>query len=521
MTNSVGYYQETAWAANVFGRTTEDVNLDEVGFFIPSDGAKYELYLNPDIKEPKEGFNERILLAKGEVPYAGYYTVTFKPQRIKKGSFFSPILKITTPDYNQPIPVEQRYNNFCSRARAYSGESYISKDGKVWEDLTSKLSANVCIKAMTRPANGSPEPSEPTEPTKTTQPTEPSPTSTPTPTKKPEPTKKPNPTQNPEPTQTVEPVEPTQSSGRVQKITLRADKNSLQVNEKVRIIADIEPKSAQNTSLQWICENNLGMMDQWGYFHAYRAGEEIITAKTSDGNEVSGSIRLTITPKVKKQLKIGITVETSKLKAGEQLKCRFVLTDQDEQRVPRKFFNIRILEPNGQPVTWISGFTNEKGEDYAARTLAVGLDPGLYTVEAFLQNDRDFDDMKETASFRILGENEKPDEEDSSSLIYFANYVSKPFYSFDQDKGYTFIFLKDANRQPIRWLRVTLNLIAPNGEVVGTLEKVTDYYGRVYSYIQPNLAKNNKNYTPGTYTIEVKAPYKERMYSHQVHLIFR
>lgn len=530
MTNSVGYYQETAWAANVFGQTDQDIDLDEVGFFIPADGAQYELYLNPDITDPIDGFNERILLAKGEVPYAGYYTVTFKTQRIKKGSYFSPILKITTPGYNQPIPVEQRYNNFCSRATAHSGESYISKDGKTWEDLTSKLVANVCIKAMTRPASGTPQPSEPTEPTqptvqptkptvkptvKPTQPTEPSPTTTPT--KKTDPTdRKPDPTPNPEPTQTVRPTDPSQPSGKVKKITLRAAKTSLQVNEKLQIIADIEPKSAQNTPLKWTLRNNLGMMDRWGCFQAYKEGEEVIIAEASDGSKVQGTLALTITPQVKKELNIAITVDTPVIKAGDQLACRFALTDQEGKGVPWKFYDIRILEANGQTVTQISGFTDSNGQDAFRRTLSVGLEPGIYTVEASLQNDREYKNVKEKASFRIRGENENIEPN-----IFFTHYMNKSFYSLKQDKAYTFIYLYDAEKKPIRWLPVTLTLKAPNGKIVGTLRKVTDYYGRVYSYIQPNLAPNDPDFTAGTYEIEISATYKDHENTYQVRFDFQ
>jgi hypothetical protein len=63
---------------------------------------------------------------------------------------FSVVVKLTTPGYDYPIPVEYPIAGYSSHATANAGESYISSEGVTWEDLTSSIAkANVCLKAFT------------------------------------------------------------------------------------------------------------------------------------------------------------------------------------------------------------------------------------------------------------------------------------------------------------------------------------------------------------------------------------
>lgn len=72
--------------------------------------------------------------------------------KLKAGQRFAVVLKLTTPKYDYPIPIEYPYPGYSSKATAHAGESFISPDGKNWIDLTKDpgcSNTNVCIKAFT------------------------------------------------------------------------------------------------------------------------------------------------------------------------------------------------------------------------------------------------------------------------------------------------------------------------------------------------------------------------------------
>ncbi|HYA12394.1 MAG TPA: lectin like domain-containing protein, partial [Thermodesulfovibrionales bacterium] len=52
--------------------------------------------------------------------------------------------------YNYPIPLEYPYSGYSSTATANAGESYVSRDGNSWNDITGYYNnTNVCLKAFT------------------------------------------------------------------------------------------------------------------------------------------------------------------------------------------------------------------------------------------------------------------------------------------------------------------------------------------------------------------------------------
>ena len=67
-----------------------------------------------------------------------------------KGQKFSIVVELNSPNDLYPITIEYPLAGYSSKATANPGESYVSFDGKSWEDLTSILpNANVCLKAFT------------------------------------------------------------------------------------------------------------------------------------------------------------------------------------------------------------------------------------------------------------------------------------------------------------------------------------------------------------------------------------
>jgi hypothetical protein len=60
------------------------------------------------------------------------------------------VVKLTTPGFPYPIPIEHAIVDYSSAAGAFPGESFFSPDGNSWMDATAwDASANVCIKAFT------------------------------------------------------------------------------------------------------------------------------------------------------------------------------------------------------------------------------------------------------------------------------------------------------------------------------------------------------------------------------------
>lgn len=156
---------ETGWFANVFGPAEEDLVLDEIGFYAPSNDANVEISV--DVDDKKDGkFTNIQEIGQADYEFAGYYRYKFpEPVRVRKGEYFTPIVKIHTPGYPYPIALEYPASGYSSRAVASEGESFVSMDGRTWEDLTgipddvwdggvyysyTTKNSNVCLKAFTK-----------------------------------------------------------------------------------------------------------------------------------------------------------------------------------------------------------------------------------------------------------------------------------------------------------------------------------------------------------------------------------
>jgi uncharacterized repeat protein (TIGR01451 family) len=150
---AVGYYgfnTNVGWFSNVFTAKSKEI-LKATSFYVLRDNSAYELYvyLNTNGKNPKSG--TLALVQKGIISTAGYKTIKLsKYISLLQGHKFSIVVKLTTPDYNEPITIEYPLVDYSSKARANPGESYVSKNGILWYDMTRIIhNANVCLKAFT------------------------------------------------------------------------------------------------------------------------------------------------------------------------------------------------------------------------------------------------------------------------------------------------------------------------------------------------------------------------------------
>ncbi|MCX7046927.1 MAG: lectin like domain-containing protein [Candidatus Sumerlaeota bacterium] len=161
--NSLGYQsgdQTTAYIANVF-ITSAPESLAAVSFWAEANNTAYEIAVYgtfsggqfTNLKAPK---------VTGTVAYAGFHTIDLPaPIVFAQGVPMCIVVKVTTPGYNYPIPLEMPVANFSSQATAAAGQSYISHDGTAYTDLTTVAGfeqANVCVKGWTSSgATGSPQ----------------------------------------------------------------------------------------------------------------------------------------------------------------------------------------------------------------------------------------------------------------------------------------------------------------------------------------------------------------------------
>jgi C1A family cysteine protease len=144
---SIGYGSNTAWFSNVFNSTGNE-KLESVSLYTASPNSSYEIYVYTNVSSlPTSGVLARAF--SGSISLPGYHTISLStPVPLPSGKF-SIVVKLTTPGYNYPVPIEYPYNNYSSNATAGPGQSYVSSDGINWTDITNYYAnTNVCLKAF-------------------------------------------------------------------------------------------------------------------------------------------------------------------------------------------------------------------------------------------------------------------------------------------------------------------------------------------------------------------------------------
>lgn len=151
------------YAANVFpenGKSLEEnEKLKAVSFYNYAPGTAYEIYVVKNYTDKNSLKNLGSPVKTGVSEYAGYCTVNLdKAIDLQKGTRFAVVVKYTSYGDNTQIFIETPINlnvngksiPHSSNAKANPDESYISKNGKNWSDLTNIIAnTNLCIKAFT------------------------------------------------------------------------------------------------------------------------------------------------------------------------------------------------------------------------------------------------------------------------------------------------------------------------------------------------------------------------------------
>lgn len=191
-TNSIGFGSNTGWFANIFTATgsgtaasvepcaTAEV-LKAVSFYAGQSNAPYRIEVRTGVTAGNPASGTLANVTEGTLAATGYNTVRLSSDvALPLGGLFSIIVRLTTPGFSYPIPVETPVTGYSEKARSNAGESFVSTDGgSTWEDFSANYVANtnVCLKAFTSLGEG-PTPGPTPEPT-------PGPTPGPTPAPKP------------------------------------------------------------------------------------------------------------------------------------------------------------------------------------------------------------------------------------------------------------------------------------------------------------------------------------------------
>jgi C1A family cysteine protease len=149
-TNSLGYGGTTAWFANVFTATASE-NLAAVSFYTPTPNSAYQVQVYQNPTSGPISMAGPATTQTGTIALPGYHSVTLAtPVAVTSGQKFSIVVKLTTPNYNYPVPMESPISGYSSQATSSAGQSYISSAGTSWTDLTSYYAnRNVCVKGFT------------------------------------------------------------------------------------------------------------------------------------------------------------------------------------------------------------------------------------------------------------------------------------------------------------------------------------------------------------------------------------
>jgi len=149
---SYGWGSTTGWGANIF-TAVADENLVAVTTYADSVNTAYEVYVYTNVPGgPTSGTLAAGYPQTGTWSMPGYQRINLaSPVALTNGQKFSIVVKLTTPGYTYPVPLEYVSSGYSSGASANAGESYLSSNGVAWTDATVTVDSttNVCIKGFT------------------------------------------------------------------------------------------------------------------------------------------------------------------------------------------------------------------------------------------------------------------------------------------------------------------------------------------------------------------------------------
>ena len=120
----------------------------------------------------------------------------------------------------------------------------------------------------------------------------------------------------------------------VASISIQAEKTSLYVGQRSKLITEVVPKYADNSELVWTSATDILTLDEEGYVNAMKPGKGIIKVATKDG-KVSSEISLFVKPYIKPYIKIvnKAQFQNKELIVGSDIEVQVEYHAGSEQRV--------------------------------------------------------------------------------------------------------------------------------------------------------------------------------------------
>ncbi len=107
--SSLGYSSTTAWFANMFTAVASE-KLTAVSFYAASPNSPYEIYIYKGVTAGVPRSGTLAATQTGTVQMPGYNTISLSsPANLTTGEGFSIVVKLTTPGFNYPIPLNMQY----------------------------------------------------------------------------------------------------------------------------------------------------------------------------------------------------------------------------------------------------------------------------------------------------------------------------------------------------------------------------------------------------------------------------
>lgn len=145
---TLGYKEPSAWFANVYTAGQDEI-LRAVSFYATDGQTTYDIYAVPEYYGA-ESLEHPVYLGSGYCEDGGYYTVDIPEMiRLRAGSRFAVMVRITTEGSERPIAIEFAASELTSGANLSDGEGYISYDGSQWNSAEAEYGCNLCLKAFT------------------------------------------------------------------------------------------------------------------------------------------------------------------------------------------------------------------------------------------------------------------------------------------------------------------------------------------------------------------------------------
>ena len=142
VTDRWGYGVPRVWGATRYtAAATQTVSA--VGFYTLSSSTRYQVWAGPTLKS-------LTLRARGVRQLPGYGTVSFSaPLPVSQGRRFVVAVKLYSPGDSHPLAMERPARTWMRQAAAARGQSFISRNGTTWTDVTRvRANSSVCLKAF-------------------------------------------------------------------------------------------------------------------------------------------------------------------------------------------------------------------------------------------------------------------------------------------------------------------------------------------------------------------------------------